>query len=94
MRVPLILSLPGRIPEGRAVSRVVSLTDVAGTILDAMGWRRPMGMKDANLLADSHANLPCYGESEFLFNSHGWAPPVQPHDATMEIHPVPRARTV
>jgi arylsulfatase A-like enzyme/Tfp pilus assembly protein PilF len=74
MRVPLLLSLPGRIPEGRSDSRIAGLVDVAGTVLHAAGWRLPSGMRDANLLDAGGPGGRVYGESEFLFNSYGWSP--------------------
>ncbi|MGD8628434.1 MAG: sulfatase [bacterium] len=38
LRVPLILSLPGRIPEGRRVAEQVRLVDVLPTLLDLLGF--------------------------------------------------------
>lgn len=37
VRVPLIMSWPGRIPQGQRCRRVVSAVDVAATMLDALG---------------------------------------------------------
>ena len=39
LRVPLIFSLPGRLPEGVRVSRQVRLVDIAPTIMDLLGLR-------------------------------------------------------
>ena len=37
LRVPLVVTFPGRVPEGKRVNRVVSTRDVAATILDLVG---------------------------------------------------------
>jgi arylsulfatase A-like enzyme len=55
IRVPLILRWPGRLPEGRRVSALVQLQDLAATVMAAAGvpddeWRTPF--------SDSHDLLP------------------------------------
>ncbi|MCX7591406.1 MAG: sulfatase-like hydrolase/transferase [Kiritimatiellae bacterium] len=77
MRVPLIVSLPGRLPAGTVEGRLVGLTDIARTILDQCGIKLPRQIGGENLLAPSKFpsdNRELYGETEFLFNSFGWAP--------------------
>ena len=37
LHVPLVMALPGRVPAGRRESAVVSLRDVARTVLDLAG---------------------------------------------------------
>ena len=37
VHVPLLISLPGRVPEGRIVTRTVSLRDLPATVLDVLG---------------------------------------------------------
>jgi len=37
VHVPLLISLPGRVPEGRVVTQAVSLRDLAATALDVLG---------------------------------------------------------
>jgi len=73
MHVPLILRLPGRIPTGTS-RRITGLADIAPTILALLGWRKPTGMNGEDMLEDSRADRACYGESEYTFHSHGWAP--------------------
>jgi arylsulfatase A-like enzyme len=70
VHVPLVISLPGRIPEARVVTRPVSLRDLAATVLDLLGltenatfpgaslagtWRPPQGASD-------QATSPPYSE--------------------------------
>ncbi len=43
MRVPLVVSWPGRIPAGRVTRALVDSTDHAPTLLDAAGLPRPQG---------------------------------------------------
>ena len=77
MRVPLILSLPGRLPEGETRPQLAGLIDVAATILDVLNWPRPDSMGGRSLLrADAADDADCgiYGESEWLMNGFGWAP--------------------
>ncbi len=75
MHVPLIVSLPGRVPQGETVDRAVGVVDVAATVLDVLGWKKPEAMVNSHSLLDAPSRaLACYGESEFLLNSYGWAP--------------------
>ncbi len=48
-RVPLAMRLPGQIPGGRAVDDLVSLADLAPTILDAAGVATPSEMSGRSL---------------------------------------------
>jgi len=77
MRVPLIFSLPGQLPEGKVQSAVAGLIDVAATILDVLDWPQPEGIGGRSLLragAADQTSPGIYGESEWLMNSYGWAP--------------------
>lgn len=49
IRVPLIVSWPGTVPEGIADESLVELADVAPTILDAAGADRPSSMQAKSL---------------------------------------------
>jgi arylsulfatase A-like enzyme/Flp pilus assembly protein TadD len=77
MRVPLILSLPGRIPQGAVVPQVVGVVDVAPTLLDLMGWETPGEMSGRSLAATLRGQAlpprPIYGESDFPYENFGWA---------------------
>ncbi|WP_136689178.1 sulfatase family protein [Halorhabdus amylolytica] len=49
VRVPLVVSWPGQVREGRVVDDLVELTDLAPTILDAAGQEHPPGMQGRSL---------------------------------------------
>ncbi|HRH00969.1 MAG TPA: sulfatase, partial [Polyangiaceae bacterium] len=59
-RVPIALSLPGVLPEGRAVDARVRSTDIAPTVLDLLGLERPAKMSGKTLrgLATTEAREP------------------------------------
>ncbi len=50
-RVPILLSLPGVLPKGRAVDARVRSTDIAPTVLDVLGLERPAKMSGTSMLA-------------------------------------------
>jgi arylsulfatase len=50
IRVPLVLSWPGRIDEGRAVSELVQHVDLAPTFLEAAGVAPAAGMQGRSLI--------------------------------------------
>ncbi|MFI6347068.1 sulfatase [Streptomyces sp. NPDC050560] len=49
VRVPLIVSFPGRVPPGRRAPELVELVDIAPTLLDAAGLPRTPGMQGRSL---------------------------------------------
>jgi arylsulfatase A-like enzyme len=49
VRVPLAMSMPGRVPQGARVTRPVSSIDVAPTILDLMGIEAPPTLQGRSL---------------------------------------------
>jgi arylsulfatase A-like enzyme len=49
IRVPLIFSLPGQIPEGTILERQVRLLDVAPTVLDFLGLEAPAAFEGVSL---------------------------------------------
>jgi arylsulfatase A-like enzyme len=61
-RIPLIVSRPGALPEGHHVDEYAGLTDVAPTIVDAIGGEisslRPDGASLLPLLSDGSWNEP------------------------------------
>jgi arylsulfatase A-like enzyme/Tfp pilus assembly protein PilF len=88
LRVPLIVVAPGRWPGGKRVGSVASLIDVAPTLLDLAGQSVPAGL-DGRSLAPAVAGgsvgprqIPV--ESEFGYNSYGWAPLVGLTDGALK----------
>lgn len=51
IKVPLIIKLPELFPRGKIISTQVSLIDIAPTILEAAGLKKPSYMQGASLLA-------------------------------------------
>ena len=77
MRVPLILSLPGRIPEQTTCNDVVRGVDVMPTILDLLGWDAPPEVSGESLLAalrgERLSPRQSYGESEYAYEGFCWS---------------------
>lgn len=77
LRVPLIFSMPGRLPAGKVVPSVARLVDVAPTILDLLGSPPLAQAQGQSLCAvletGNPAELPAYGETEYPLISFGWA---------------------
>ncbi|MFH0983231.1 MAG: sulfatase-like hydrolase/transferase [Planctomycetota bacterium] len=77
MRVPLIVSLPERLPEGTTSKVLAGTVDVVPTLLELMGWSVPPEVTGESLVAALHgAERPgrvLYGESDFPYNSFGWS---------------------
>jgi choline-sulfatase len=74
LHVPLIVHWPSgfkRSPNGR-VDEPASLLDVAPTILDAIGLRRPAGMRGRSLIG-SGGSQGIYSESQYARNHFGCA---------------------
>jgi arylsulfatase A-like enzyme/Flp pilus assembly protein TadD len=77
MRVPFILSLPGRLPQGQVVSAGVRLVDVMPTVLDLMDWELHPGLAGHSLRSGVETGefppLPAYGESYYPRMAFGWS---------------------
>ncbi len=77
MRVPLIVSLPGRLPQAASRDAVVGLVDILPTILDLMGWSIPAEVSGQSFLAAlaGQATPPrqSYGETDYGYEDYGWA---------------------
>jgi choline-sulfatase len=78
LHVPMIIVAPGTWPAARRVATLASLTDVVPTLLELSGQGVPAGL-DGRSLAPAVAGrsvperwLPL--ESEFGYDSYGWAP--------------------
>lgn len=50
-RVPILMSLPGVLPEGRVVDARVRSTDIAPTVLEILGLEKPAKMSGSSMLA-------------------------------------------
>ncbi len=78
LQVPLIVAARGRWPAGRRVGDVVSTADLLPTLLDLVGVPVPASLDGRSLTGavdgrpSPPRTLPI--ESEFGFNSYGWAP--------------------
>lgn len=49
VRVPLIVSLPGRVPEGRVLDTQARTIDIVPTVLDLLGLEVPKGLQGGSL---------------------------------------------
>jgi arylsulfatase A-like enzyme len=78
LHVPLIVVAPGRWPAGKRVTSLASLVDVTPTILDLAGQGAPSGLDGRSLAPAVGGNAVAARqiaiESEFGYNSYGWAP--------------------
>lgn len=82
VRIPLILAAPGRVPAGERRRDFARLTDVLPTLLDLVGVAVPEGLDGRSLLHDARAADPgaqhdapwLLLESDFGYESYGWAP--------------------
>ncbi len=82
--VPLIIQLPGRLPDGLRVPHMVRTLDIAPTILDLAGLARPSEMEGTTLeplmanperaRSKTDPELICYLESLYSLENFGWSP--------------------
>ncbi len=77
LRVPLIFSWPGHIPEETKVMELCGLSDVAPTVLDLLGVKAD-GFDGKSLVPMIHGKTvpprDVYAESFHGFFTYGWAP--------------------
>ncbi|MFQ5490046.1 MAG: sulfatase-like hydrolase/transferase [Phycisphaerae bacterium] len=77
MRVPLLVSLPGKIPRGATYDGLVAVSDIMPTVLETMGWEVPAEVSGLSLLpalnGQTMADRSIYGETDFPYYSFGWA---------------------
>jgi choline-sulfatase len=77
MRVPLIFSLPGRLPAGTTCPGVARLVDIMPTILDLMGWDTPREVTGQSLLTALRGGpqpaRQSYGETDYPYEDFGWS---------------------
>src|SRR5262249_40377156 len=78
LRVPLIVSQPGRLPAGRRITPRVSLVDFSPTILELAGLaeQRKISGKSFRrvLLGEDFETSLCYAATDEPFLSNGWSP--------------------
>lgn len=78
LRVPLLISLPGKAQPGQRVSSPVSLVDVTPTILAVLGQDPIPGASGQSLLpalqAKTVPETPCYAETDEPFQHAHWSP--------------------
>jgi choline-sulfatase len=88
LHVPLIVVAPGRWPAGKRVTSLASLVDVAPTLLDLAGQTAPSGLDGRSLGPAVGGNAVTARqiavESEFGYNSYGWAPLVGLTDGSLK----------
>ena len=88
LHIPLVVAAPGRWPAGRRVKGLVSLVDLAPTLLTLAGRLVPPGLDGRDIgpsargEAVTERRLPL--ESEFALNSYGWAPLVGLTDGALK----------
>ena len=77
MRVPLIVSAPGRLPGGRSVGTRVRLTDIFPTVLDMLGLPVPDGIDGESLVplaaGKREADRDAYIETFYPRENYGWS---------------------
>ncbi|MFO0654822.1 MAG: sulfatase-like hydrolase/transferase [Polyangia bacterium] len=65
LRVPMILAMPGRLPQGVVVKNQVRLFDVAPTVLEALGlWEKRASLPSGNLQQGQSLLPLMQGEAE------------------------------
>ncbi len=88
LHVPLLIAAPGRWPSGRRVKGLVSIIDLAPTLLALAGRPVPPGLDGRDIgpsvrgEAVAERRLPL--ESEFALDSYGWAPLVGLTDGVLK----------
>jgi arylsulfatase A-like enzyme len=88
LHVPLVVAAPGRWPAGRRVKGLVSIIDLAPTLLTLAGRPVPPGLDGRDIgpsargEAVAERRLPL--ESEFALDSYGWAPLVGLTDGVLK----------
>ncbi len=77
MRVPLIFSLPRRVPQNTTYDGIARIVDIMPTILDLLGWDTPREVTGESLRAAlGGAALPprtSYGETDYPYEDFGWS---------------------
>lgn len=78
LHVPMIFSMPGRIPQGRRVGALVSLVDLFPTLVSFLDLESEVEPTGRSLVAALSGNdvdsSPVYSETYQPFTSFGWSP--------------------
>jgi len=78
MRVPLLISRPGHMPESEEAAASVSTVDILPSILDLFGFKLPSRVSgrsfEAALEGKSIPDEAVYLETEFPLTEYGWSP--------------------
>ena len=70
LRVPLLMRLPGRLPQGLRVSRPAQLVDIAPTLLELLGQAGPPDLPGRSLLRDLESPQAA-GEPDLVLGQRG-----------------------
>jgi arylsulfatase A-like enzyme/predicted Zn-dependent protease len=77
LKVPLIMSFPGLLSEGRVVSSRVRLTDIVPTVLDMAGLPVPAGVEGQSLIPLANGkkgrDRETYIETFYPRENYGWS---------------------
>lgn len=79
IRVPMILSFPGKLPRGERIAPMVRSIDILPTVLDLMEMQPLRGIDGRSLApvltdgGEMHA-LPVYSEAFLGYFAYGWSP--------------------
>ncbi len=74
LQVPLIMSCPDRLDDGRVVSRTVSQVDLMPTVLSLLGARVPANLDGQDLTQPGAADRAVFAATVSPFVTYGWAP--------------------
>ncbi|MDD6209566.1 MAG: sulfatase-like hydrolase/transferase [Bacteroidales bacterium] len=65
VRVPLLMRLKGTLPAGKRIPNLVELVDIAPTILELMGYEKPIWMQGKSLLNLARGNTTEHKDAVF-----------------------------
>lgn len=90
LRVPLIARLPGVIRARAEIRSLVSLVDIAPTVLELLGSSPLEGAQGRSFSAElrgspAQARPPLYAESLLAARAYGWSPLSAVHDGTLAL---------
>ena len=78
LRVPLLVAFPGVVRAGARVDAMVSLVDLAPTVLEVLGIPAPARFSGRSLLpvltGKSIESLPSYAETQLPYSVYRWSP--------------------
>ncbi len=91
LRVPFVLRLPGRVPEGRRFAATVEMTDVLPTVLDLLGFPLPSWIEGESLVPLFDGTRTAREKTDAYFE---WSPPekIDPLDFANRVFAVRRGK--